>query len=143
MKAIEIICARGHENIQSTNAATFEITRETFLTKHGDCIIAVGANAGAADLSRKFVKIARNDNAKITIKIAVDEEIEIINARGDSRLSFNHPTDLVVRKSNYVCGRTLAVYADKAARDLSKKMLEKLHSPTQTVRIELMAENPP
>ena len=41
----------------------------------------------------------------------------------------SHPTDMVVRKSGYICGRTLAINADKAACDLSRALVEKLKNP--------------
>ena len=44
---------------------------------------------------------------------------------------------MVIRKSDYVCERTLAVGADKAANDLSRALVEKLKNPKQEVRISL------
>lgn len=140
MKATELISAYGNRNVQSTNKTTFEITKENHLTKRGDCIIAVGATKGAADLSQRFKVVARSQGARITIKIEVDGEEETMTAWGNPRLLFTHPTDLVVRKSDYVCGRTLAVRADKAACDLSRKLVEKLRNPDQNVKITLTAE---
>jgi len=141
MKANQIIYARGHENIQSSNRTTFETTKETFLTKRGDCIIAVGANKGAADLNPRFKEAARNERARMTITIEAGDEVETVNAWGSHQLSFTHSADLVVRKSDYVCGRTLAIRADKAARDLSRKLVEKLRNPTQKVKITLTVES--
>jgi len=140
MKAVEVITARGHENVQSINKTTFEITKETHLTKRGDCIIAVGATKGAVDLNPRFRTVARSQGARITIKIEVNEEEEIVTARGNPNLLFTHPADLVVRKSDYVCVRTLALRADKAACDLSRKLVEKLRNPDQKVRVTLTAE---
>jgi len=141
MKAIELISAHGHRNIQSTNKTTFEITKENHLTKRGDCIIAVDATKGATDLSQKFKTAASSQASQITIKIEVDGEEETVTARGNPRLSFTHHTDLVVRKSDYVCSRTLAIRADKAACDLSRKLVRKLQNPNQKVKITLIAEN--
>jgi len=141
MKAIEVIVARGHENVQSTNKTTFEVTRENHLTKRGDCIIAVGASKGAADLNRRFKAVARSQGARLTIKIEVDGEEETVRAWGSPKLLFAHPADLVVRKSDYVCGRTLAVGADRAACDLSRKFVEKLRNPDQKVKITLTVES--
>jgi len=141
MKTIEIIYARGHKNILSGNKTTFEITKETHLTKRGDCIIAVDANKGAADLSRRFKKAAKNEHARIIIRIEADSEVETVNAFGSPQLSFTHLTDLVVRKSDYICSRTIAIHADKAARDLSRKLVEKLHNPKQKIKITLIAES--
>ncbi|MBE0512250.1 DUF371 domain-containing protein, partial [Candidatus Bathyarchaeota archaeon] len=111
--------AHGHENIQATHETTFEVTKETTLTKRGDCIIAVEATKGAADLPLEFKEAARKKGAQITITIEAGELREIVRTKGSPRLLFTHPTDLVVRKTDYVCGRTLAIRADKAASDLS------------------------
>jgi len=140
MRATEIIHAHGHENVLSTNKTTFEITKETHLTKRGDCVIAVGSDKGANDLSLRFKKIAQSESARIEISIEVDSEVEVINAYGSRHLSFTHPTDLVIRKSDYVCGRTLAIRADKAAKDFSRTFVEKLRNPKQRVKITLTAK---
>ena len=141
MKATELIRAHGHINVQSTNKTTFEITKEDYLTKRGDCIIAVGATKGAIDLNQRFKAAARSQDARITIKIEVNGEKETVTAWGNPKLSFTHPTDLVVRKSDYICGRTLAVRADKAACDLSRRLIEKLRNPNQKVKITLTVED--
>jgi len=141
MKVTEIIHARGHVNIQSRNKTTFEITKETHLTQRGDCIIAVDADKGAADLSQEFKEAVRNELARMTIKIETDHEVDTVKAWGNPQLSLTHATDLVVRKSDYVCSRTLAIHADKTAKDLSKKLMEKLRNPNQRVKITLAVES--
>lgn len=141
MKAVELISAHGHRNVQSTNKTTFEITKENHLTKRGDCVIAVGAAKGAIDLNPRFKAVARSQDARIKIKIEVNGEEETVTAWGNPKLLFTHSTDLVVRKSDYVCGRTLAVGADKAACDLSRRLIEKLRNPNQKVKITLTAED--
>ncbi|MEM2103036.1 MAG: DUF371 domain-containing protein [Candidatus Bathyarchaeia archaeon] len=142
MRTVEIIHAKGHENILSTNKTTFEITKENHLTKRGDCIIAVNADKAAADLSREFKETLRNENAQLTIVIEVDGEKEVVKAFGSPQLSFTHLTDLVVRKSNFICNRTLAIRADKAAKDFSRIFVKKLQNPEQTATITLTAEVP-
>jgi hypothetical protein len=132
-----IIFARGHENIQATHKTTFEITKEAALTKRGDCIIAVEATKGAADLSLEFKKAARRKGAQMMITIEVGELTEVVMSRGSPRLLFTHPTDLVVRRSGYVCGRTLAIRADKVASNLSRKLVEKIKDPNQRIKITL------
>ena len=142
MKPVIIaIFAHGHENIQATHETTFEITKEPTLTKRGDCIIAVEATKGAADLPLEFKEAARKKGAQITITIEAGELREIVRTRGSPRLLFTHPTDLVVRKTDYVCGRTLVIRADKAASDLSRKLVEKIQDPNQGIRITLAVES--
>jgi len=142
MKPVIIaIFARGHGNIQATNSTTFEITKEATLTKRGDCIIAVEATKGAADLPLEFREAARVKGAQITITIEAGELKEVVRAKGSPRLLFTHPADLVVRKTDYVCGRTLAIRADKAANDLSRKLVEKIKDSSQSIRITLAVES--
>lgn len=141
MKISEVIDARGHPNILATHKTTLEITKETALTKRGDCIIAVGATKAAADLSAEFKEAAKRENAEITILIEADEERETVKAKGNPQLSFEHTTDMVIRKSSYVCNRTTAIRADKAAVDLSRKLTGKLRDPSQRIKITLTVES--
>jgi hypothetical protein len=121
---------------------TFEITKDTHMTKRGDCIIAVNADKAGAELSQEFKKALQSDSARLTITIEADTEKEIVNASGHAQLTLTHPTDLVVRKSNYVCNRTVAIHADKAAKDLSKTLVKKLQNPKQKVIIKLTVVTP-
>lgn len=135
-----VIFARGHENILSTHKTTFEVTKEEHLSKRGDCIVAVDATMGIADLPVEFKKAAATDHSKITITIETDTLKETAKAFGSSKLQFTHPTDLVVRKSDYTCGRTLAIKANKASVDFSRELVEKLKNPKQTVKVTITAE---
>lgn len=141
MKIIETVDGCGHKNIKSTHETTFEITKETALTKRGDCVIAVRANKGAVDLRPKFKEAMKRENAQLTIVIKAGEAKEIVRARGSPNLLFTHPTDLVVRKSSYICRRTLAIKANKAASDLSRELVKKLQNPNQSVKVILKVEN--
>jgi hypothetical protein len=137
MEVTEIILGYGHENIQATHKTTFEITKEAQLSRRGDCIIAVSANKTMTDFSSEFKENLRKEKAKIMILIEAGDAAEVVNAFGSSRLILTHPTNMVVRKSNYICNRTLAIQADKAACDLSRKLAEKLRNPKQKVKITL------
>ncbi len=137
----ELVRARGHPNIRATHPTTFEITRERHLTPRGDCIVAVGADKGARDLSNAFKSAARQPGSTIIITIEVPSAgiSERILARGHPALTFEHPTDMVVRKSAYTCGRTIAVMADKAAKDLSRELVKALRDPEAIVIVRLEA----
>jgi hypothetical protein len=137
METTEIILAYGHENVLATHKTTLAITKNSQLSKRGDCIIAVSANKAVEDLSRKFKQALHRDTAKITILIEADEIAETVNASGNPQLILTHPADIVVRKSSYICNRTLAIQADKAACDLSRKLIERLRDPNQKVKITL------
>jgi hypothetical protein len=132
-----VFSARGHKNVMSTHKTTFEVTKEEHLTKQGDCIVAVESTMSAVDLPEKFKEAAKREGAQITVTIEAEHIKEIVKAKGSSHLEFTHPTDLVVRKSSYVCGRTLAIDADKASIDFSRKLVEKLKDPNQMVKVTL------
>jgi len=135
----ELVRARGHPNIRATHPTTLEITKETHLTPRGDCIIAVGADKGARDLSDAFKSAAREPGSIIIMTIEVPRAglSELIRARGHPALTFKHPTDMVVRRSAFTCGRTIAVMADKAARDLSRELVNALKDPSALVVVRL------
>ena len=133
----EVIFGFGHENMMATHKTTLEFTKDTHLSKKGDCIVAVAAGKALADLSAEFKEKLRKPHAKLVILIEAGGVIEQVNAHGSPQLILTHPTDMVVRKSDYVCSRTLAVHADKAAQDLSKALVEKLKNPEQKVKIIL------
>ena len=136
----EIINAFGHELVFSTHRTTFEITEDRNLTRRGDCIIGVKANKAAVDLSEDYRILARRADADITVTIEADGIVETVRAKGDPGLTFTDPEDIVVRKSSYICGRTVAVKADKAAGDLSRELIKKLKNPDQEVTVTLTVE---
>jgi len=141
MKITEIVDAYGHENIRATHKTTFEITKESTLTKRGDCVIGVSATKGAKDLSPEFKEAMKREDVQITITIEANEIREVVRARGSPQLLFTHSTDMVVRRSNYICGRTIAIEANKAAKDISRKLIEKIQNSSHACKITLTVES--
>jgi hypothetical protein len=133
----EVVFGYGHENIRATHRTTLEFTKDKHLSKKGDCIIAVAADKALADLSPRFKENLRKPNAKLTILIEAGEIAEQVQTHGSQQLILSHPRDAVIRKSSYICSRTLAVRADKASNDLSRELVEKLKNPKQKVKITL------
>jgi hypothetical protein len=136
-QAKECVVASGHTNILATHPATIMFTKDKDLSKTGDCIVAVAADKAVADLSQQFKDALRKTNSKLTITIEVDGLQEQIIAFGSPKLILTHSTDMVIRKSNYVCSRTLAIHADKAASDLSRELVQKLKRDKQKAKITL------
>lgn len=141
-RVTEIFYAHGHPNISATHKTTLEITSDEDLTPRGDCIVAVGSTKGFGQLSEQFKELAGRENSVITMFIRVDDQTEIVRGFGSPKLTFSHPRDLVVRKSSYCCDRTVMIRANKAAIDLSRKMVELLKNPAKRVKIVLTVEAP-
>jgi hypothetical protein len=110
------------------------------VSRSGDCIVAVSADKVMPSLSARFKEKLLKENAKLTILIEAGGVAETVTAYGNERLVLTHPTEIVVRKSNYICSRTLAVKADKASADLSRDLVDKLKIPGQIVKITLRVE---
>jgi hypothetical protein len=133
----EVFFAFGHVNVRATHRSTLEFTKDTHLTRTGDCILAISTEKGLMDLNDGFKESLRRPNAKLTITIEVNGITEQILAQGSPNLLLSHLSDMVIRKSSHVDSRTLAVGADKAARDLSRALVEKLRNPKQRAKITL------
>lgn len=138
MQLTEKINAMGHKNILSLHRNTLEITKDDHLTLRGDCIIAVSADRGLKDFSKEFLAALRNEKTRLEIKMICDGVEEKVVAYGHPDLSFTNPHEMVVRKSSFICGRTLAIKADKSARELSREFVSKLKQ-SKPVYIELTA----
>ena len=139
-RIVEVIHAFGHPNILASHPTTIMITKERQVTKRGDCIVAVDADKSVADLSTEFKRALRQPKAKLIVELEVDGLKGEITAFGSPELKLNHPNDLVIRKSEFVSDRTLAVKADKSSGDLSKAVVEKLKNPKQQVTLTLTVE---
>ena len=140
MKAVEKLTAHGHENILATHKSTFEITKDAHLTRQGDCVVAVAADKGVRDLSEELKKVLRKTGSKLIIVLQAGQEREVVEASGNPKLALTHPRDIVVRRSNFVCNRTLAVKANKVAKDFSREFVKQLRNPQQRIDITLIAE---
>ena len=134
----ETIICYGHKNVKATHRSTLEITKEDYLTPRGDCIICVKANKGLKELSDE-IKEALKSGKKVKIRITADDIVDEVEAVGDERLTFENEISMVIRKSEYVDGRTLAIRANKAARDIKRELVEKLKNPEQMVVVEIIA----
>lgn len=119
----------GHENIRSNHQRTIEITKESHLTPSGDCIIGVNASASCADLPPLLKKKLQNPNSKVTFSIKVGKHEFNVEGRGHENLLLTHLEDIVIRKSDFVCPRTLAVKCDKSSDLIPREMILLLQNP--------------
>lgn len=136
----EKIIAHGHKNVRSAHKNTIEITKHRELGLNGDCIVAVGADKACADLDEGFKEKLKKDNTILKITIRAGEIEETILARGNKSLLLTHTEDMVIRRSDHVCPRTLAISADKAACDLDRRLVERLMDPEEKAEITLRTE---
>ena len=129
----------GHENIRSNHKRTIEITKDSHLTPSGDCIVGVNANSSCADLPPLFKEKIRDPKTKIKISILVNEYQFTIGGMGHPDLALTHTEDIVIRKSGFLCPRTLAINCDKASDQIPRDMIQLLQDPNTrgTFRIDV------
>lgn len=122
--ALDIIIARGHQNIRASNSKTLEITKDPYVTPRGDCIAACCADKAGPELGRALrLSLATPGVVEVVIEAGLARDV--IRGRTPGVI----PSDLnrlVIRRSRYVDGSTLAIDADKAAADLSRALVAEL-----------------
>jgi len=124
----ELIRCRGHALVSARHPTTFELTAEPHLTSAGDCIIGIGADRGAADLSEEFRAALRLKGAVMVTTLRCGGLEIVVRSEGHPGLTLDHPTDLVWRRSEHVCGRTIGVRSDCVARTLPREFVERLRT---------------
>jgi uncharacterized protein len=127
--AVEEVAFFGHAMVRGTHEKTMEITTEEHLTPRGDCIIGVSASKGIAQLSPSVKRALKSDRARVRFTIIAPGGEYSFVAKGSGDLSFESPTDMVIRRSNFVCGRTLAIGAESSASEIPRGLLGTLKSP--------------
>ena len=137
---LERIAFQGHPMVLALHPTTIEITTENHLTRRGDCIVGVAAEKGCAGLSTRMKQALGRSNTKVSIRILVDDHSFELTSWGDPGLTLTHPHDMVIRKSDYISDRTLAVRANAAAKDIPRGMVKKLRDPNTTGYLEIGAE---
>ena len=126
MEARETIRCTGHSLVRGNHPTTFEVTKEIHLTLAGDCIIGICADKGARDLSPELREAMKQDGAQILTRLVCGDISVEIHGCGSSQMTLDHPTDLVWRRSTFVCGRTIAVQCDGVAATLPRELMAAL-----------------
>jgi hypothetical protein len=129
--------AKGSKKITARHKTTLEITKDDVKTARGDCIVATSSSIGLAELPENVKRELGNDGTKVMLTIEAGGACECIQGSGNSGLTFDNTNEMVVRKSGYVCGRTLMVNADKASVDLKPELIKALKNQGAVIRITI------
>ena len=120
------IFSKGHRNVTSHHKSTFEITKDAEIGPTADCIVGVDMDKTMLDFPQEFKDKIANSNTKIIVELKTENGYDEITGFGHEDLTLTHPTDIVIRKSDYVCSRTLMIGADKAAKNLDGDLIDDL-----------------
>lgn len=138
LKATETIHCRGHKNVTGIHRSTFEITKEPEISKKGTCIIGVSSDKGAKDLSNEFKRILADDRSELTTVFEVEGFRFDVRSTGSEGITLEHETDIVWRRSAFVCGRTIGIYSDCTATLIPRDIIEKIQGDAE-IKVTLTA----
>ena len=127
--------AYGHENILSDHPTTLEFTKDTYVTKKGDCIVGIKADFEIEEIKKLIAKCKKENNYSITIQIETKGNKETVNAQLNP--GFSSETEIVIRKSGFLSERTLAIKADKSSKEFSKALIAELKKNTTEIKVSL------
>jgi len=125
MTILESITAKGHPLIQCTHTTTIELTKDTYLTKNGTCILGIEASKACYDLNQPLKKKIV-EGEKITVIIKAGDAIDSFFGFGDKNLTFLNRKDLVFRKSDFICDRTILIRCSKSSSELDRNLIKNL-----------------
>ncbi len=134
----EVIEFQGHENILGTHYNTLEMTTYPTISKRADCIIGVNATKSCATLDDRLVSHVKS-NGKMVFVVSVGELNFSFNGFGSQDLPLSDEKEIVLRKSDFISPRTLAIHCDAAAIDLPREMISALQNPRAKGRMEIKA----
>ena len=134
MSTLEKIYAYGHKNILCTHSSTIEFTKEKSLSKRGNCILGVNASKACINLSPELKKNIINEK-RFKITLSVDNLTEIFYGLGNKQLRLLDEMDMVFRKSNFICDRTVLINCTKSAIEIDRNLIEKLKIPGKKIQI--------
>ncbi len=134
---VEKVIAYGHRNITGLHPTTLELSMDMEISKRADCIIGVKADRAIKDLGQVFKSGAKRLDALIQVTLRVDNIEERIIGRGHTELTFEHPSDIVIRKSDFICNRTLMIKAEKSSKEIQRDLIERLKDPREKIEMQI------
>ncbi len=117
--------AYGHRNITATHKTTIEFTKDSYLTRKGDCILGINSDFSAAKLNMNKIRV-RIRSGQIT------DELFCYYNKG-----FGSDHSMVIRKSDYTDLRTFGIKSNKAAIDIDRKIIIKQREPRSMISVEV------
>jgi hypothetical protein len=121
-----IFYAKGHKNVTSKHKSTFEVTMDKEIGIKADCIIGTSSGSKLEDFPIELQEAIKNENTTVKVQLETENAFDEITGYGHPELTLDHPTDMVCRKSEFKCSRTLMIKSDKAALNLKKELINDL-----------------
>lgn len=121
----------GHPNVLCTHRNTLEFTKDTELSKRGDCILGVNADFDP----EKLKEISKRFN-KVKIIITSGSKKQEISGITNKDFDDNH--ELVIRRSEHGSKRTFCMRADKVAKDIDRNIVDNMKVSQNVAVVEIV-----
>ena len=135
-----VFYCRGHSNVRATHKTTLEFTKDENLSSKGDCIIGVSSSESLDSFPLELKRKIMSSEAIIYVKLEVEKYSDLIKGYGNSKLELNDDNAIVIRKSNFICSRTLMINSDKAAININKQIILKMKNPENKMKVTVMVK---
>ncbi len=119
---------QGHPNIRARHYKSIEFTRDQDLTRGGTCILGVAADFDAKEVGKLSGRI------KIVVEVGDKRDwfTAVINPE------FDHPRQMVFRRSRYRSAGTLGWKLNKGAHLLDRDIVQSMKDPSARMRVTLI-----
>ena len=138
--SIFIFHCRGHPNMTAEHKTTLEITTDKNITQRGDCIVGVRSSKNFVEISEIMKEEMRKEGSKIRVQIRINDLEEIIEGKGSPELDFTDSRAIIIRKSSFICSRTLMINSNKAARDISRDIINLMKNENSVMDVIVQVE---
>ncbi|MCG3226395.1 MAG: DUF371 domain-containing protein [Candidatus Heimdallarchaeota archaeon] len=132
-----VFFCNGHPNINASHKTTLEFTKDESITTKGDCILGVNSSCNLINFPLELKKRIRSTEVRIWVHLQVGIYTDIIEGCGDSRLELSDEHALIIRKSDFICSRTLMIKSDKAAKDINDNIIKSMKDPSSKMKITI------
>lgn len=125
----------GHPNVLAEHKTTLEFTTDKHITNKGDCIIGVRSSKTLRKINEKMKEDMKKKGSRIFVQIKVNGLEEYVEGEGSPELDFSDKRAIIIRKSSFKCTRTLMINSNKAARDISRDIIELMKDESSIMEV--------
>jgi len=127
----------GHPNVLATHKSTLEFTTDKDLTSKGDCIIGVSSTTSLQSLPNVTKAKIRQYKSKLKVILEINGIIEELRGNGNPNLELSDSTAIIIRKSDYICDKTLMINSNKAACEISREIVHLMRNPENKMKVTI------
>ncbi len=130
-----VFYCKGHPNVLATHKTTLEFTKDETISLKGDCIIGVSSTHSLSEFPIELRKKIKDPTTIILVKLQTGNYTDHIKGSGNSDLDLSDENVIIIRKSDFVCSRTLMINADKAAKDIDERIIKEMRNPNNNMKV--------